>query len=301
MSATWHSQPVKICIMIRFPVIASIQAALYFTYSNIGLVAKTAMGWLGIYALFTLVFQLIGIGEYLDLIEKIAFAQEFTADAKRAGYESLSVMKEKLEVLTNSLGATVWVHDLLDKLLSLIAFCAVSVAMFRAFLKDAEPPLIAFGKAEIQTLIYAIVYMAILAGMFYLLDMWLILPDIGSTVTGMFYMVFGLLLLFFTVRILLVFPAITLDGEPINPLTSWQLTKGHGWGLFGGMLLVILSSLPVSIFKITIGKVALPISIIWPAQLLLSMILLTFILSFIAASYQYLVQGKGQEKTAPLF
>lgn len=286
--------------MIELPVIDNIRSAVYYSFANIGLIFKVAAPWVAIYAAYTLVFQLLGIGEYLQLNIDIAFATEFPSEAREQGIEKLSILTEKLAILSQSLGIWVQVHEIFDYALRLVIYCAVAVELFRIQILDKEIRILHFAKREGLFTTYVLLYMAVIAAVGYGLSM--VFSSVESdTARGLFYGLLGVFLLFLTSRFLLVFPSIAVNETMASPLVSWQKTKGNGWKMFFGMLLVILSSLPVSIFKVTIGKIALPILVIWPAQLLLSMIILTFILTFLVNAYKHLVLDIGNEKQAPLF
>lgn len=287
--------------MNKLPIIANIRTALYYTYANIGLIAKVSAPWIGLYALYTLVFSLLGIAEYLELTEAVAFVTENPRDALAMGYERLAVLTPKLEAITAELGPLVQVHDIFDKLVRLVAYGSVAVAMHRSFVLDEELPLIGFEGREFKYIIYMIIYMSVIGGVAMVLLSFVSSVILGGTLQGIFYVLIGLILLRLSVRFLLVFPAIALGNKAITPFKSWALTKGNGWGLYGGLLLVILSSLPVFIFKVTVGKIALPLVIIWPVQLFLSMIVLTFILVFLSICYQFLVSPQKTETQGPLY
>lgn len=275
--------------MRKIPIIESIRTALYYTYVNIGLIAKVAAPWVGLYAIYTLVFSWLGIEQYLYLQKAVAFVAEFPRDAGAMGYEKLEILLPKLEAITTDLGVLIQVHDVFDKLIRLVAYGSVAVGLHNSFMSDADLPLVSFGKREFKYIAYMMAYMAAIGGLGWLLIEPLISADMGGAIKGIIYLFTGLLLLFILTRFLLVFPAIAMDDVTVTPVKSWSLTRGNWWALYGGMLLVILSSLPISIFKVTVAKIALPLAIIWPTQLLLSMIVLTFILVFLSIIYQYLV------------
>ena len=287
--------------MKKLPIIVSIRAALYYTYANIGLIAKISAPWLGIYALYTLGFSLLGIEEYLYLQEAVAFVTEFPRDGRAMGYDRLEVLIPKLEAITAELGSLIQVHDIFDKLIRLVAYGSVAVAMHRSFVLDEELPIMSFEGREFKYTIYMIIYMSVIGGLSMLLLALAGILGIDGALWGVVYGIVGLVLLLLVARFLLVFPAIALGNAAITPLKSWSLTKGNGWALYGGLLLVILSSLPISIFKVTVAKIALPLVVIWPAQLLLSMIVLTFILVFLSICYQNLLFPPKDENQGPLY
>ncbi|PCI87210.1 MAG: hypothetical protein COB24_07335 [Hyphomicrobiales bacterium] len=287
--------------MNKLPIIANIRAALYYTYANIGLVAKVSAVWIGLYALYTLVFSLLGIAEYLELTDAVAFVTESPRDARARGYERLEVLLPKLAVITAELGPLIQVHDIFDKLIRLVAYGSVAVGMHRSFMLDEELPRISFEGREFKYIIHMIIYMAILGGLALLLVSLVVSIGIAGAMQGIFYVFIGLALLFLAARFLMVFPAIAVGNPAINPLKSWSLTKGNGLGLFWGLLLAILSSLPVAIFKVTVAKIALPLVIIWPVQVFLSMIILTFVLVFLSICYQNLTSPQEDKTIGPLY
>ena len=287
--------------MRKLAVIPNIRAALYYTYVNIGLIARVSAPWVGLYALYTFGFSLLGIEDYLYLQEAVEFVTEFPRDARAMGYEKLDVLIPKLDAITAQLGPLIQVHDIFDKLIRLVAYGSVAVGMHRSFVLDEELPLISFEGREFKYIIYMVIYMAALGGVAMLLLSLAGMLGINGALWGVFYAATALFLLFLMVRFLLVFPAIALGDATVTPLKSWALTKGNVWGLYGGLILVILSSLPISIFKVTIDKIALPLSLIWPAQLFLSMVVLTFILVFLSICYQYLALPPKDEPSAPLY
>lgn len=287
--------------MIKLSVIPNIRSALYYTYANVGLVAKVATPWLAIYAVYTFIFQVIGMEEYLYLTDAVAYVSEFPRLAREEGYESLKILTAKLELITAELGPLVQIHDIFDKVIRLMAYSAVAVATVREYMLNAEPPRINFAAAEQKTAGYIIAYLATLGGVGVLLSLVLVAPNTGTMVVGIFYAIIAVVLLLIISRFLLVFPSVAIGDKKINPKSSWVATTGNGWGIFWGMLLVILSSLPVFIFKVTVGKIALPIAVIWPVQLLMSMVALTFVTTFLAICYQNLVLKIGNEKITPLY
>lgn len=287
--------------MKHLNVIPHIRTAVYYTYANIGLIAKVSVAWLAIYAAFTLFFQLLGIAEYLYLTDAVAFVKEFPREARAQGYESLSILTAKLEAITIELGYLIQVHDILDKVLRLVIYASVGVAVGRAYLEDPELPWINFAAAELKFALYLLLFMAVVGGIGFVLSFVFLGPETGTTVTGIYYAIISLFLLFLVGRFLPIFPAIAVENNSVNLGTVWQGSTGNSWKIFGGMILVIFSSLPVSIFKMTIGQVALPISVIWPLQLFLSMIVLTFIMTFLSICYQYLVLGREDKIQGPLY
>lgn len=292
---------IKVNWMRKLPVISSIRTALYYTYVNIGLIAKVAAPWIGLYAIYTLVFSWFGIEEYLYLQKAVAFVTEFPRDARSMGYDRLEVLLPKLATITADLGWLIQVHDVFDKIILIVAYGSVAVAMHRSFMSDADLPLIGLGKRELKYILYMIVYMAVIGGLGWLFISQFITADTGGAIKGIIYVLIGLALLFILSRFLLVFPATAMNDAAMNPFKSWALTRGNWWALYGGILLVILSSLPISIFKVTVAKIALPMAIIWPAQLLLSIIVLTFILVFLSIVYRFLTSSAKQESQAPLY
>lgn len=286
--------------MIELPVIENIRSAVYYAFANVGLVAKVAAPWILIYAGYTLFFQYLGIGEYFQLIEDIAFATEFPTEARDQGIDRLPVLKENFAALTAQLGIWVQIHEIFDNILRLIIYSSVAVELFRIQLLDEEIRFIHFAKREWKFILYAAAYIAVIAAIGYGISVAFIATE-SDTIRGFYYSILAVFMLFLTSRFLLVFPSLATDEQAISPLVSWQKTAGNGWKMFFGMLLVILSSLPISIFKVTVAKIALPIAIIWPTQMLLSMIILAFILSFLVNVYKHLVLNIGNEKQAPLF
>ena len=86
--------------MKKIPTLESVRFTLSYTYGEIGVAAKFALPWLILYAVFTLVFQLIGIGEFYQLTEMVIFATNFPKDALAMGYDKLPILKANLAALT---------------------------------------------------------------------------------------------------------------------------------------------------------------------------------------------------------
>lgn len=287
--------------MDKLPILPSIRKAITYTYMNIGLICKVAAPWVVLYLVYTLAFEILGIADYLQLAEDVDFVTKFPIVAVGLGYENLEILTARLDAMTAELGLIIPIHYYADHLLKILAYASVSVAMVRVYILDVELPIISLKRREIKNFIYIMVFLIIIGGASYGIADFVIPADIGTTATGMLYTFIGLFVGFFVVRFLLVFPAIALDDDKISIMQSWQLTRGINWRLYGGMILVLFSSLPISLFKLTVEKVALPLTVIWPIELLFSMMIVTFIAVYLAVCYQYIVLGIGKEKQGPLF
>lgn len=287
--------------MDKLPILPSIRKAITYTYMNVGLISKVAAPWVALYLVYTLVFEILGIADYLQLAEDVDFVTNFPIVAVGLGYENLEILTARLDAMTAELGLIIPIHYYSDHLLKILAYASVSVAMVRVYILDVELPIISLKRREIKNFIYIMVFLIIIGGASYGIADFVIPANIGTTATGMLYTFIGLFVGFFVVRFLLVFPAIALDDDKISIMQSWQLTRGINWRLYGGMILVLFSSLPISLFKLTVDKVALPLTVIWPIELLFSMMIVTFIAVYLAVCYQYIVLGIGKEKQGPLF
>lgn len=285
----------------KLPTLEIIREAIHYTYMNFGLTFKAALPWAVIYMLFTFVFVLFGIADYLELVDLVAFVTENPRDARQMGLEKLEVLVPRLEALTQDLGILIPIHLVMDNLIKIFAYAAVAVMVFRTYMLNADFAWISMGLREIKTFIYLLIIGAVLAGLGYVIAQQAIPDDMGFAATGICYGIIGFILAFFVVRFLLPLPAVAMDHTGVGFIQSWILSRGQNWRLFGGMILVVFSSVPVSVFKLMVNKIALPIYVTWSVQLLLSMIIVTFIAVFLAICYQYLVLGRKEEIQAPLF
>lgn len=279
--------------MQKIPILDNVRATISYTYSEMNAIFRIGLPWVVLYAAFTLVFQLIGIGEYLDLTKAVAFVRDFPADARAMGYEKLPILEAKLTVITESLGIMVQVHDVLDKLLRVVAYASAAVGVYRYYLFDLDVPKLhfTFGLLELKSSIIWIVILCLVFGIGILLMNVLGFNELDGVRLGALYIVFGLAVLFVFARFIMIFPALAVDNV-MGLKATWLATRGNWWNLFSGLWLVMMSSLPLFILKTTVSKIALPISIIWPGQMMVSMVILALIFWFMASSYKFLVEGK---------
>lgn len=276
------------------PVVSTIRSALSFSYVNIGLLAKISAVWLGLFALFTLFFQLLGIDIYLELVDAVAYVTENPRAARAEGYESLEVLTAKLAIKSDELGIIVEIHYVLDKILRVILYSSVTVAFLRVYLIDEKPPRIRLGKIETRLIKYLTLYIAVLVGIDLAVYYYYDVENMENFRAGLFAVIGPAILLFMLVRFLMVFPGISLGDATMSLKKSWQLTRRNSWRLYSGTLLILLSSSPLSIVKFIIGELKITMFVTWTAQLFLSLLVLMYLLTFLAISYQ-LLTPKPQE------
>lgn len=283
-------------MMKKIPVLNNVRATISYTYSELGTVARIALPWVVIYAVFTLVFQLLGIGEYLELIKAIAFVSEFPIEGRMMGYDKLSVLLEKLEVITLQLGMAIEIHNVLDKLLRLVAYASAAVALQRYYLLNLDVPKIkfTFGILELKSSLYFAICVALALLIVSLTINVFGFEQLRNVRLAMVYIVVGLVLLFIAARFIMIFPSLAVGDKNETLFTSFTATQGNSWSLFSGLLLVLMSALPMFILKVTIVKLALPIFIIWPTQMMVSMAIVALVVWYMSSSYRFLVEDKTE-------
>ena len=148
---------------------------------------------------------------------------------------------------------------LYGQLLAVPLLVAFAVAWHRASLIGARLDngrVARFGRAELRYLgillglLALFVFVLVLLGIVWLLlqGSWTAAAPISPYLVT-FLAALGLLLLFFGLRFVLVFPAIAIGDLEIGLRRSWQLTRGNGWPLFLGF---IASCLPLTAAKYAI-------------------------------------------------
>ncbi|MCJ8324380.1 MAG: hypothetical protein HRU29_07050 [Rhizobiales bacterium] len=275
--------------MKKIPTLESVRFTLSYTYGEIGVAAKFALPWLILYAVFTLVFQLIGIGEFYQLTEMVIFATNFPKDALAMGYDKLPILKANLAALTVALGAWVQIHELLNKLLILVIFGGYSVVLQRYYFLEEEPA-VRFERQELKSIGYVFAGVAfawlVASLVFYMFE----LNDLSNARTAIVYIGIILLMIFILVRFSLILPAIALDDFKTTGFTSYKVTKRNGFGMFFGFLLVSLSVSPLYILGVAVERLSLPIFLDWTLQLFAWLIWFTFVSWYIAGIYKYFIQ-----------
>lgn len=203
------------------------------------------------------------------------------------------------------------------QLLAVPLLVAFAVAWHRASLLGArlnKGPAASFGRTELR-------YLGILLGLLALFLLALILLGIvwlllqGSWTAGgplspyliALLAAFGLLLLFFGLRFVLVFPAIAIGDRETGLRRSWQLTRGNGWPLFLGF---IASCLPLTAAKyamiaglgrviVTEGRGGLPeLALLMPLFLVLDFVNTAAAVAFLSQAYAAFT-GRGGAPVPP--
>lgn len=285
----------------KLPILDIIRSAIHFTYMNFDLIFKVAWPWAAVYAVITLIFVWLGIADFLELQELVAFVTEFPIEARRMGLAKLPVLTAQLSTMTSEMGTIIPAHQILDNGIKILSYAAVGVAIIRNFLLNVEPPKIALGLREVKAFAYLLLITFAASGSAVGLALQFIPADMGFAASGIWQIIIGFMLAFILVRFLMVLPAVSENNSKVGLGRSWLSSKGQTWRLFLGLVLVVFSSVPVLIFKLMVSNIALPLYIIWPISLLFSMVMVTFIAVFIAICYQYLILGRKDEIQAPLF
>lgn len=267
-------------------VVATIRSALSFSYVNIGFLAKLSAIWLALFALFTLFFQFLGMDTYLELVDAVAYVTANPSAARAEGYESLEVLTEKLTTITGELGIIIPIHYWLDKIVRVIIYASIAVAILRSYLQDKAPPLIRLGKIEARMIKYLTLYIAILVGIDAAVYAYYDVASMENFRAGIFTVFAPAILLFMIARFLMVFPSIALGDASMSLKKSWLITRKNSWRLYGGLLLVLLSSSPLSIVKFIIGELNITMFVAWTGQLFCSLLVLMYLLTFLAICYQ---------------
>lgn len=268
------------------PVVSTIRTALSFSYMNIFFLAKLSAVWLALFALFTLLFQFLGMDTYLELVDALAYVTANPSAARAEGYESLEVLTEKLILITGELGIIIPIHYWLDKILRIIIYASITVAFLRSYLQGETPPWIRLAKIEARLIKYLTAYIAVLVGIGAAIYTYYNVADMENFRAGLFTVFGPAILLFLLGRFLMVFPGISLGDTSMSLKKSWQMTRGNSWRIYGGMLLVLLSSSPLSIVKFIIGELNITMFVTWTSQLFCSLLVLMYLLTFLAISYQ---------------
>lgn len=268
-------------------VVHVVRDALSYSYRNIGELAKLSASWMLLFTAFTLVFQLLGIGTYLWLVDAVAYVRENPFAARAEGYESLEVLTFKLETIIAKLGPVIQIHYFSDKLLRVVLYSCVGVALVDFYLRDTAPPVMRLGRREFRFIKYLIGNIAFVVGcsaaVYYLFD----IAALEKSRIGMVVIGGALVLLFLVVRFLPVFPGISVGDAAMSLRRSWALTRGNGWRMFGATLLVLLSSLPISMVKFFIDELKLPMVVGWPIKLFCSLMVLMYLLTFLSICYRF--------------
>lgn len=275
--------------MKKIPTLESVRVALSFTYGEVGVAAKLALPWLLLYSVFTLVFQFIGIGEFYELTDMVAFTKQFPADARAMGYDKLPILKENLAALTMALGAWVQIHDVLNIVVILFILGSYSVVLQRYYFLD-EQPSVRFQRQELKSIGYVFAASALVWPFTVLVFNVFDFNDLSNVRTAMVYIAVTLVVIFVLVRLSLLLPAIALDDFKTTAFTSFKVTKRNGFGMFFGFLIMSLSVSPLYILSVAAERLSLPIFLDWPLQLFAWLIWFTFVSWYISGLYKYFIQ-----------
>lgn len=264
-------------------VFKTVKASVVYTFLHWKLLLIAALPWLAIYALFTMFFQLLGVVEYLELSKALKAAVKLGDD------DLISQLNFKIEPLKTILGSWLLAYNVSEKILYVVTFSGVAVMWFRNYFLAETSPKMRFGIIELRVILYFGTFMIILSIVMLIVGIYARGITQNNAIFGMNFIITGFILLFIAARFLLMFPSIAVGDKRMNLKMSWRITKGNGWPLYGGVLLLIIICVPIFILKYFLNGLGLFAAIEWPLHLFLWLVCLVLFLSFLSNVYQFFV------------
>lgn len=280
----------------NLPVVQTIWQSVKFTFGNFGSLAKASLVWLVISALFNLMFEFLGVGEYLSKLNNLDMLNTRNAQYKDASVTTLAATQEvltqlkfELELIRETLGGYIDFHSWGNLLINAVAYCSISVMWVRANLLAEKPPYIRFGSLEIKFLLYFLAFVAALFAIF--MSVWFVVigQETSNSSLGFIAVLVGFALILVASRFFLVFPGVAVGDKRMNPFSSWGYSKNNGWDMYGGTLLTAIVCIPTLVIKALVRDAGYAIYINEPIQLFLSILCISLMILYLSMAYKFLV------------
>lgn len=271
----------------NLPVFQSVKNSLGYSFKHWKFLLVTIAPWLGLYVLFSLFFQMLGIVEYLDLTAELNATAELGEMSNRNVEELIVQLSFERDGLTSQLASWIQIYYAVDIFLHIMIFSRVAIVWHRAYLLGEMQPKISFGADEIYFILYFAGLTVMLFGFSIAAGGVIVGFDVSRVKFGLVIIISCLVLFSFATRFLMIFPGVAVGDKRMNPKTSWQITQGNGLDLYGGLLLIMLVSIPIFILKIYIAGLGLTTFVEWPLQLFLWSVCVVFLQVFLSISYRF--------------
>lgn len=268
-------------------VFQTVKTSIGYTIGHWKFLIRIIAPWLSLYALFALLFQMLGMVDYLNLSTELNATIETAKTASVSMDDVIEQLGFETEAIANQLGAWVSVYYILDPILHIVIFSRIAIVWHRAYLLGEMQPKIRFGAVEFRFILYFVGFVTLL---------FIALSIAGgismgfaesSTKWGFVIIISGLILFVIAARFLMVFPGIAVGDKRMNYRKSWQITKGNGGDLYGGLLLIACVCIPIFVIKALISHLGITAIIAWPLQLFMRLICLALLQVFLSISYQF--------------